>query len=183
MTVPTPRLLERYAKEIVPKMMEKFGFKNPLAVPRLEKIVVNVGLGEASQDKKIMDTVVQEMAQITGQRPVVTKAKKAIAGFKIRKGSLVGCKVTLRKKRMYEFLDRLINVALPRIRDFQGLPSDSFDERGNYSFGIEEQGIFPEIDIDKIELVHGMDIVIVTTAKNSREGLELLRLFGMPFKR
>ena len=178
-----PRLLERYKKEIVPKMMEGFGFKNVYQVPRLSKIVVNVGLGEAVQDKKIMDAVLLEMAQITGQKPVITVAKKAIAGFKIRKGSLVGCKVTLRRARMYEFMDRLVNVALPRIRDFRGVSPTSFDESGIYSFGINEQGIFPEIEIDKIPLVHGMDITIVTTAKNKEESFQLLSMFGMPFRR
>jgi len=178
-----PRLQDRYKKEIVPKIMESFGLKNKFEVPRLVKIVVNVGLGEATQDKKILDGVIDEMALITGQRPVATKAKKAIAGFKIRKGSPVGCKVTLRKARMYEFLDRLINVALPRIRDFRGVPNNSFDEVGNYSFGIAEQAIFPEIDADKVTLVHGMDITIVTTSKEKDKSFELLRHFGMPFTR
>lgn len=178
-----PRLVDKYNKEIVPRLMEKFSLKNSYAAPRLNKIVVNVGLGEAVNDKKILDVVVREIAQITGQKPIITKAKKAIAGFKIRKDSLVGCKVTLRKARMYEFLDRLINVALPRIRDFRGLSGKSFDQKGNYSFGLNEQGIFPEIEIDKIQLVHGMDIIIVTTAKNKEEGFELLKLFGMPFAR
>lgn len=178
-----PRLLERYKKEIAPKMMEKFGFKNVYEAPRLKKIVVNVGLGEAAQDKKLLDGVVEEMALITGQRPTVTTAKKAIAGFKIRKGSLVGCKITLRRSRMYEFLDRLINVALPRIRDFRGVPANSFDESGNYSLGITEQGIFPEIDIDKIGMPHGMDITIVIKGKNKKESFELLNFFGMPFMR
>ncbi|MBN1353683.1 MAG: 50S ribosomal protein L5 [Candidatus Omnitrophica bacterium] len=178
-----PRMAQKYKDEIIPKMMEQFKFKNILEVPRITKIVVNVGLGEASQDKKVLDVVLHEMAQITGQRPVVTKAKKSIAGFKIRKGSLVGCKVTLRRARMYEFLDRLINVSIPRIRDFRGLPPDSFDEKGNYSFGIQEQGIFPEIDIDKIQFVHGMDITIVTTAKNKEESAGLLSMFGMPIMR
>jgi len=178
----TPRLKERYKKEIVPKMMEKFGFKNGLAAPRLEKIVINVGLGEAVQDEKLLDGVAAELGQITGQKAVITKAKKDIAGFKIRKGSPVGCKVTMRRARMYEFLDRFINVALPRIRDFRGVPADSFDGSGNYSLGIDEQGIFPEIDADKIKLVHGMDIAIVMSSRNRDEGFELLRLFGMPFK-
>jgi len=178
-----PRLREKYEKELVPEMMKILGFKNAYQVPRLVKISLNVGLGEASQDKKHMDGVLKEMAIIAGQKPAPTLAKKAIAGFKIRKGSLVGCKVTLRRSRMYEFLDRLINVALPRIRDFRGLTTDSFDEKGNYSFGITEQGIFPEIEIDKIQLVHGMDITIVTTARNKKESFELLRRFGMPFKR
>lgn len=178
-----PRLAERYKNEIVPKMMERFGFKNIYEVPRLTKIVLNVGLGEALGDKKLLDDVAREMAHIAGQKPVFTSAKKAIAGFKIRKGSLVGCKVTLRGARMYEFLDRLVNVALPRIRDFRGVPAESFDKSGNYSFGISEQGIFPEIDIDKVKLVHGMDIIIVMTAKNKEKAFELLNLFGMPFKR
>jgi len=178
-----PRLLERYKAEIVPKMMEKFGFKNAYQVPRLTKIVINVGLGEAVQDKKLLDVVVEETALITGQRPTETMTKKAIAGFKIRKGLPVGCKVTLRKIKMYEFLDRLVNVALPRIRDFRGLPNHSFDEAGNYSFGIQEQGIFPELDVDKIQMVHGMDISIITTAKTKKESMELLTFFGMPFKR
>ncbi|MBL7156880.1 MAG: 50S ribosomal protein L5 [Candidatus Omnitrophica bacterium] len=179
----TPRLFERYKKEIVPKMMEKFGFKNTLEVPHIKKVVVNVGLGEAVQDKKLLDGVMKEMAEITGQRPVATRAKKAIAGFKIRKNYPVGCKVTLRRARMYEFLDRLINVVLPRIRDFRGVPADSFDKQGNYSFGIDEQGIFPEIEIDKIAMVHGMDITLVTSTTKKEESFELLRFFGMPFKR
>jgi len=164
----TPRLKEKYTKEIVPKMMERFGFKNALEVPRVSKIVVNVGLGEAAADKKLIDIVVKEMAEITGQRPTVTKAKKAVAGFKIRKDSPVGCKITLRRQRMYEFLDRLLNVALPRIRDFRGVSANSFDESANYSLGITEQGIFPEIDVDRLQLVHGMDITIVTTAKKGK---------------
>jgi len=178
-----PRLFEKYNKEIAPAIKEKFSFKSIYQVPKLNKIVLNVGLGEASQDKKYLDGVVAEMATISGQKPVVTKAKKAIAGFKIRKGSLVGCKVTLRKTRMYEFLDRLVNIALPRIRDFRGVSSKSFDEKGNYSFGITEQGIFPEIDVDKIQLVHGMDITIAIKANSKEESHELLSRFGMPFKR
>jgi large subunit ribosomal protein L5 len=177
------RLQETYRKEIVPKMMEKFGLKNAYEVPRLTKIVINVGLGEAAQDKKLLDGVMKNMADITGQKPAVTRARKAIAAFKIRKDLALGCKITLRRARMYEFLDRLINVALPRIRDFRGVPAGSFDESGNYSLGITEQGIFPEIDIDKIQLVHGMDITIVTTAKGKGRARELLNLFGMPFKR
>lgn len=178
-----PRLQERYKTELAPKLMEKFGFKNKLQAPRLSKIILNVGLGEAAQDKKLIDSVIDGIARIAGQKPVATKAKKAIAGFKIRKDSIVGCKVTLRRARMYEFMDRLVNIALPRIRDFRGLSPDSFDAHGNYSLGITEQGIFPEIDVDKITKVHGMDITIVTTAKNKEESFELLRLFGMPFKR
>lgn len=178
-----PRLLEKYKSEITPKIMESRKLKSAYQVPRVSKVVLNVGLGEAAQDKKLIDSVMNDLAQITGQKPSLTLAKKAIAGFKIRKGSVVGCRVTLRRVRMYEFLDRLINVALPRIRDFRGVEGTSFDEKGNYSFGITEQGIFPEIDIDKIQKVHGMDITIVTTAKNKEESFELLSLFGMPFKR
>lgn len=179
----TPRLFEKYKNEITPKLMEKFGFKNVHQVPKIEKIILNVGLGEAVQDKKHLDNAVIELATITGQRPVETKSKKAIAGFKIRKGIPIGCKVTLRKIRMYEFLDRLVNVALPRIRDFRGVPTTSFDEKGNYSFGITEQGIFPELEADKIQLTHGMDITIVTSTDKKEESFELLSLFGMPFKR
>ncbi|NQU95046.1 MAG: 50S ribosomal protein L5 [Candidatus Omnitrophica bacterium] len=178
-----PRLAEKYRNEIVPKMMERFGFKNSLEVPRIKKVLVNVGYGEAAQDTKLMDDLVKEIATITGQMPSVTMAKKAIAGFKIRKGSLVGCRVTLRKARMYEFMDRLINVAIPRIRDFRGLSPNSFDQGGNYSFGISEQSIFPELEIDKIKVVHGMDITIVMNAKSKEEAFELLRYFGVPFKR
>jgi len=179
----TPRLLEKYRQEIVPKIMKKFGLKNALQVPRIKKVVVNVGLGEAVQDKKILDGVMQEIAQITGQYPSATKAKKAIAGFKIRKGMPVGCRVTLRKARMYEFLDRLINVAIPRIRDFRGLPAGSFDNNGNYSFGLTEQAIFPEIDMDKVTIAHGMDITIVMDSGSKEKSYELLSLFRMPFKK
>jgi large subunit ribosomal protein L5 len=178
-----PRLRERYHREIVPEMMKQFGLTNPYQVPRLVKVVVNVGLGEAVTDKNIVKSVLDELSQIAGQRPSVTKAKKAVAGFKIRKGSVVGCRVTLRKARMYEFLDRLINVAIPRIRDFRGLSAESFDERGNYSMGITEQGIFPEIDIDKIQLAHGMDIIIVIKAGSRDESFAFLQHLGMPFKK
>lgn len=178
-----PRLLSTYRKEIVPEMMKAFGYKNSLEVPKLQKIVINVGLGEATQDIKMLEAAQHELAAITGQKPVVTRAKKAIANFKIRKGSAIGCKVTLRRAMMYEFLDRLIAVAIPRIRDFRGLPSDSFDEGGNYSFGLNEQVIFPEIELDKIMKAHGMDITIVTDADTKKEAFELLRLFGMPFKK
>ena len=177
-----PRLQERYRSEIAPKIMEKFGYENLMEAPRLVKIIVNVGFGEAAQDKKKLEGVMQGLALITGQRPVATTAKKAIAGFKLRKGSPVGCRVTLRRAHMYEFLDRLVNVALPRIRDFRGIPDSSFDGHGNYSFGLTEQAIFPEVDMDKAEVVHGMDIAIVTTAKSRDEGLELLKQFGMPFR-
>lgn len=176
-----PRLLERYRNEIVPEMMKKFGYKNALQVPKLEKVVINIGLGEAVQDIKILESAQSELAMITGQRPVITKAKKAIANFKIRRGSSIGCKVTLRRARMYEFLDRLISVSIPRIRDFRGLPTESFDQSGNYSFGINEQVIFPEIEVDKVVKVHGMDITIVTSAKTGNEAFELLKLVGVPF--
>lgn len=178
-----PRLQEKYKKEIAPKMMERFGFKNTLSVPRLSKIVINVGFGEAAQDKKLIEGVADGIARIAGQRPALTTAKKAVAGFKIRKGSVVGCRVTLRRARMYEFLDRLINVALPRIRDFRGVPNSSFDGHGNYSFGITEQSVFPEIDMDKVQTVHGMDITIALTAAKKDEATELLKLFGMPFRK
>ncbi len=177
----TPRLLERYRAEIVPEMMKVFGYKNKLQVPHLEKIVLNVGLGEATQDIKFLESAQSELAMITGQKPVVTKAKKAIANFKIRKGSPIGCKVTLRRAHMYEFLDRLISIAIPRIRDFRGLPPNSFDNGRSYSFGLNEQVIFSEIDADKVMKTHGMDITIVTSAKAKNEAFELLRLMGMPF--
>lgn len=177
----TPRLLDRYRNEIVPEMVKLFNYKNKLQTPVIKKVVVNVGLGEASQDAKLMESAQKEIAMICGQMPVVTKAKKAIANFKIRRGSVVGCKTTLRKARMYEFLDRLLSVAIPRIRDFRGLSPDSFDKGGSYSFGLNEQLIFPEIDIDKVVKVHGMDITIVTTAKSRKEAYELLRLAGVPF--
>ena len=179
----TPRLLERYRSEIVPQMMKVFNYKNKMQVPHLEKVVINVGLGEATQDIKFLEATVSEIAMITGQRPTVTKAKKAIANFKIRKGSAVGCKVTLRRARMYEFLDRMISVAIPRIRDFRGVPSKSFDQGGNYAFGLNEQLIFPEVDVDKVVKVHGMDIIVCTTAKTKDEAFELLRLIGMPFEK
>ncbi len=176
-----PRLLERYRNEIVSEMMKLHGYKNKMAVPSLKKVVINIGLGEGAQDIKFLDAAQNELAMITGQKPVVTKAKKAIANFKIRKGSSIGCKVTLRKAMMYEFIDRLISVAIPRIRDFRGLSLKSFDGTGNYSFGLSEQSIFPEVDADKILKVHGMDITIVTTAKTEKETYELLKLIGLPF--
>ena len=177
----TPRLLERYRKEITPEMVRVFKYKNTLEVPRLSKVVINIGLGEATQDIKFLEAAVAELAMITGQRPVITKAKKAIANFKIRRGSSVGCKVTLRRARMYEFLDRMISVSIPRIRDFRGLPLTSFDQGGNYAFGLNEQLIFPEVDVDKVTKIHGMDIIVCTTAKTKDEAFELLRLMGMPF--
>ncbi len=179
----TPRLLRRYKDEIVPEMMKLFNYTNALQTPMVKKVVINVGLGEATQDIKLLEAAQHELAMITGQKPVVTKAKKAIANFKIRKGSPIGCKVTLRKVRMYEFLDRMISVAIPRIRDFRGLPADSFDEHGNYSFGLTEQVIFPEVDVDKVVKAHGMDITIVTSAKTKEEAFELLRLTGFPFSK
>ena len=179
----TPRLLDAYRKKMVPEMMKAFNYKNGLQVPRLQKIVINVGLGEATQDIKLLEAAQNELAAITGQKPVTTRAKKAIANFKIRRGSAIGCKVTLRRAMMYEFLDRLIAVAIPRIRDFRGLSTASFDKGGNYSFGLNEQVIFPEVDVDKVMKAHGMDITIVTNAKKKEETFELLKLFGMPFKK
>lgn len=177
-----PRLLEKYRNEITPKIMQKFGFKNKLQVPRLKKIVVNMGVGGGAHDIKILEQACSELALLSGQHPIITKARKAISNFKIRKGSLVGCKVTLRGYIMYEFLDRLINVALPRIRDFRGISSNSFDQGGNYSLGLSEQTIFPEIDIDKIQRLQGMDVVIVTGAKSHALAFELLKEFGFPFR-
>lgn len=181
LVVITPRLLKRYRDEITPEMMKEFNYKNMHEVPKLKKIVINVGLGEAIQDIKILESAVSEIAMITGQKPVITKAKKAIANFKTRRGSSIGCKVTLRRAHMYEFLDRLISIAIPRIRDFRGLSANSFDQQGNYSFGLNEQSIFSEIDADKIVKVHGMDITIATSADTPKEAFALLRLFGMPF--
>jgi len=176
------RLKEVYQERAVPALMKRFGYKNRMEVPKLEKIVINMGLGEAIQNIKILDSAVQELGQITGQKPVITKAKKSIAQFKLRTGMPIGCMVTLRKERMYEFFNRLVNAALPRVRDFKGLSGKSFDGRGNYALGIREQLIFPEIHYDKIDKVKGMNIVIVTTARTDEEGKELLRLLGMPFR-
>lgn len=176
------RLQDVYKKEIVPKLMEKHGCKSPLEVPRIKKITINMGLGEAVNDKKIIVSAMADLDKITGQKSVQTKAKKSIAGFKIRDGWPIGCKVTLRKARMYEFLDRLISVALPRVRDFRGLPAKSFDGRGNYSLGLKEQIVFPEIDYDKIDKVRGLDICITTNAKTDEEARELLMAFNMPIK-
>lgn len=177
------RLLGKYKDEVIPKMIEQFGFKNKLQVPRLVKIVINMGVGEGRDDAKLVEDASGELAVICGQVPVITRAKKSIAGFKLRKGQSVGCKVTLRKIRMYEFLDRFISVAVPRIRDFRGFPVKSFDKEGNYSFGLDEQTIFPEVNLDKIKRVRGMDITIVTTARNMEEARGLLRLLGFPFAR
>jgi large subunit ribosomal protein L5 len=176
------KLKEVYQEKAVPALMKRFNYKNRMEVPKLEKIVVNMGLGEAIQNIKILDSAAQEISQITGQKPVITKAKKSIAQFKLRTGMSIGCMVTLRKERMYEFFNRLVNIALPRVRDFKGLSGKSFDGRGNYSLGIREQLIFPEIHYDKIDKVKGMNIVIVTTAKTDEEGKELLKLLGMPFR-
>jgi len=176
------RLYELYKNEITPKLMEKFQYKNIMEVPRIDRVVVNVGVGEAIQNPKALDGAVNHLTLITGQRPVVTKAKKSIAGFKLREGMSIGCKVTLRGERMYDFLDRLINLALPRVRDFRGVSPDAFDGRGNYSLGIKEQTIFPEIDYDKIDKIRGLEVNIVTTAKTDEEARELLRAMGMPFR-
>lgn len=175
------RLQEKYEKEIVPALMEKFGYKNIMEVPKLEKIVVNMGVGEAKENPKVLESAVSDMALITGQKPVLTRAKKSIANFKIRENMAIGCKVTLRKAHMYEFADKLMNVALPRVRDFRGISDKSFDGRGNYSLGIKEQLIFPEVEYDKIDKVRGMDIIFVTNAKTDEEARELLRFLGMPF--
>ena len=170
-----------YESQIIKAMTEKFGYTNSLQVPRLDKIVINMGVGEATQDKKKVEIAASEMELIAGQKPVITKAKKSIAQFKLREGMPIGCKVTLRRERMYEFLDRLITIALPRVRDFRGLNPKSFDGRGNYAMGLKEQLVFPEISYDKIEKVRGMDIIVTTTAKTDEEARELLRLFGFPF--
>lgn len=177
-----PRLKEAYRQQIVPTLMKEFGYKNPMQVPRLNHIVVNVGMGEAIQNVKLLESAVAELAVLSGQRPIITKAKKAIAGFKLRQGMPIGAKVTLRGDRMYEFLDRLMSIALPRIRDFRGVSPKSFDGRGNYTMGIKEQLIFPEIKYDSVASIHGMDISIVTTARTNDEGKALLRSLGMPFR-
>ena len=175
------RLREHYEKVVKPALMKEFGYRNPYQAPRLDKIVINMGVGEAVQDQKRIEAASQELALITGQRPVVTRAKKSIATFKLREGMPIGCKVTLRKERMYEFLDRLVTVALPRVRDFRGVPANSFDGHGNYALGLKEQIVFPEIDYDKVDQVRGMDIIIVTTARTDDEARALLRGFDMPF--
>ena len=176
------RLQEQYKKAVVPALMKRFGYASVMQVPRIVKITLNMGVGEAVADKKVIDHAVADMEQISGQRPVVTKARNSIAGFKIREGWPVGCKVTLRRERMYEFLDRLVNIAIPRIRDFRGLSGRAFDGRGNYSMGVREQIIFPEIDYDKIDALRGMDIVITTTANTNEEGRALLEAFNFPFR-
>jgi large subunit ribosomal protein L5 len=181
--IPTPRLRQRYHDIVVPALMKEFQYKNPMQAPRLVKVVLNVGLGEAITNAKALDHAAEELGKITGQRPVITKAKKSIATFKLREGMSIGCMVTLRRERMYEFLDRFINASLPRIRDFKGVSSKSFDGRGNYTVGIREQVIFPEIEFDKVDSVHGLDIVIVTTAKTDEEGRALLGHLGMPYRK
>ena len=175
-------LREQYNKEIIPAMMKKFNYKSVMEVPKLDKIVINIGLGDTKDNPKDLENAQKDLAQITGQKPIVTKAKKAIAAFTLRAGVPIGCKVTLRQGRMYDFAYKLFNVALPRVRDFRGVPTNSFDGRGNYSMGIKEQLIFPEIEYDKIDRVRGMDIIFVTTAKTDEEARELLSLLGMPFK-
>ena len=180
---PRARLAQRYADEIRPALMTEFGYRNPMQIPRLEKIVINMGVGEAAGDQKKLDAAVAELALIAGQRPVKTLAKKAIAGFKIREGLPIGCKVTLRQTRMYEFLDRLVTIAMPRVRDFRGLPANKgFDGRGNFAMGLKEQIVFPEINYDKVENVRGMDIIFVTSAATNAEAKALLRLFDLPFQ-
>ena len=179
----TPRLKERYQAEILPALVKQFDYPNVMAAPRLNKIVINMGVGKAQDDIKILDAAVEELAQISGQRPSIRRARKSIAGFKLREGAPIGCRVTLRGHRMYEFLDRLISVALPRVRDFRGLPTKSFDGRGNYTFGITDQLIFPEVHYAKVDMVRGMNVSIVTTAKSDDESRALLQALGMPFRR
>jgi len=178
-----PRLKERFGREIAPELQRAFGYKNVMETPRVEKVVLNIGLGEATQNAKALDAASEDLARITGQKPVITRAKKSIANFKIREGNPIGATVTLRGNRMWEFLDRLLNAALPRIRDFRGVPRHAFDGRGNYSLGIREQLIFPEIEYDKVDRVRGMQINIITTARTDEEGARLLELLGMPFSR
>ena len=175
------RLQEHYEKTVKAAMVEQFGYKNPMQIPKLDKIVVNMGVGEATQDSKKIDAAVEEMTLITGQKPVVNKAKKSVAAFKLREGMTIGCKVTLRRDRMYEFLDRLVTIALPRVRDFRGLPGDSFDGRGNFAMGLKEQIVFPEINYDKVDKIRGMNVVICTTANTDEEAKALLKAFNMPF--
>lgn len=181
-TPATPGLQQKYNNEVLPALQKEFNYDNVMQVPALHKVVINIGMGEAIQNAKAMENAVRDLADITGQRPVVTKAKRSVAAFKLREGMSIGCMVTLRGRRMYDFLDKLINVALPRLRDFQGVSADSFDGRGNYTLGIREQLVFPEINYDKIDKVRGMEITVVTTARTDEEGRRLLRLLGMPFK-
>ena len=175
------RLKEYYSKEVAPALMSKFSYKSTMQIPKLDKIVINVGAGEAKDNSKVIDAICTDLSAITGQKPLICKARKSVANFKLREGMAIGCKVTLRGERMYEFLDRLVNLALPRVRDFRGVSPDSFDGRGNYALGIKEQLIFPEIEFDKVDKVRGMDIIVTTTAKTDEEARELLRLFNMPF--
>ena len=175
-------LREQYEKEVVPALMKKFGYKSVMQVPELNKVVINIGLGDTRENPKALESAMKELTQITGQKPIITKAKKSIAAFKLREGAEIGCKVTLRSDKMYDFVYKLFNVALPRVRDFRGIGADSFDGRGNFSMGIKEQLIFPEIEYDKVDKLRGMDIVFVTTAKSDEESRELLKLLGMPFK-
>ena len=175
------RLKDLYKDEIVDAMIKKFGYKNIMEVPKLDKIVINMGVGEAKENAKVLDSAVKDLETITGQKVVLTRAKNSVANFKIREGMPIGCKTTLRGEKMYDFMDRLVNLALPRVRDFRGVSAESFDGRGNYALGVKEQLIFPEIEYDKVEKVRGMDVIVVTTAKTDEEARELLRLFGMPF--
>jgi large subunit ribosomal protein L5 len=177
------RLKQQYSETVVPQLMQKYSYTNTMQVPKLDKVVINMGLGEAIQNVKVLESAQKELAAITGQKPVVTKARKSIANFKLRQGMPIGCKVTLRRERMYEFLDRMVNLALPRIRDFKGVSAKAFDGRGNYALGIREQIIFPEIDYDKIDKIKGMNIVIATTAKTDEEARSLLEMLGMPFEK
>ena len=177
------RMKEKYLKEVAPTLRKDFSYKNPMQVPGIHKVVVNIGMGEAIQNAKAMDAAVSDLSTITGQRPVITRAKRSVAAFKLREGMQIGCMVTLRGDRMYHFLDKLVNVALPRIRDFQGVSSEAFDGRGNYTLGLREQLVFPEIDYDKVDKLRGMEVSIVTTARTDEEGRALLKLMGMPFKK
>lgn len=177
------RMQEKYKNEVAPALMEKFGYKSPMQIPKLEKIVVNIGMSDAKDNPKVIEAAMSDLSLITGQKPVITKARKSVANFKLREGMNIGCKVTLRADKMYDFIDRLFSVALPRVRDFKGINPNSFDGRGNYSLGVKEQLIFPEIDYDKIDKIRGMDIIVVTTAKTDEEARELLSLMGAPFYR
>jgi len=177
------RMHERYRSEVIPALMKRFGRENPMSVPRVAKVTINIGMGEAIQNAKAMDAAISDLSVITGQRPVITRAKRSVATFKLREGMQIGCMVTLRGERMYYFLDKLMNVALPRLRDFQGVSPEAFDGRGNYTLGLREQLVFPEIDYDKVDKVRGMEVSIVTTARTDEEGRRLLRLMGMPFKK
>ena len=179
----TSRLKEKYRQDVVPALQKEFNYSNPMQVPSVHKVVVNIGLGEVIQNAKAMDAAVADLAAITGQRPVITRAKRSVAAFKLREGMQIGCMVTLRGERMYQFLDKLMNVALPRLRDFQGISPEAFDGRGNYTLGLREQLVFPEIDYDKVDKVRGMEVSVVTTARTDEEGRRLLKLMGMPFKK